>query len=617
MTTVLRNPALQKVLDRSPTSKLGAEDTKALTDILKSEGPEALAADLRELLQKDSFAPSGLAALKAIVLPPASPAPTLSIPAAIGSTLSSEQTTGPTGRVITDLARTLIQMWALPGATVRVYNASSLNKDGNPTLIKEVTAPLEPDGAAVQCLPGALPTQQEFAADAARFQAAPHDGMVLVSIPLSPSDDQDSYDTFQLTQQSASRPESTPLPVTLHSYSAPMRRNREVTLDPAKLSYADGVISTRADFAVAAGTVFHVRVNNQETALSGQADGRGRITLDLRSLPSLNGLTISLTANGGSPTELDLKALGISASPPPDLKQIADWDQKVLKGLLAPVGNKVGFQLDHLPDGVEVQVRNANAPSQVQTFRSAGGRLDVSLSDVLPGDSVSLRINAPLSFSVEQPGTSEMRRLDFTVDGTYTIGSKQEQDQMAALLDTFKGYPRADLQSVLHLFGPHSQVVGAPLDQPEKLKTVFDAARLASILPDNWVQPVRQHLVQSGTPVMLEGFDLGRAYLKAKGEALTGSLQDVGITFTGQDPSRQVITGGYSPISGDHGPLQPEFLSGASHYRLDALGLPPLALQTSPQRPSGWVNPAAVGLTFGLTSGQANSASFSYDFPQR
>lgn len=613
----LRSESIRAFISSRPPGKL---DEPATRELLAKVAEGGLAADeqrdLQALLQHDQFVPVAIARVRQVLESPPAPPRTVAPPAAIGSTQQSTQTTGPTAARLDFPARGLIQTWAIPGSTVRVYNASSL-EDGKPRLIKTLTVPLDaPADGRPHCVQGAYPTQRAFDAEAESFRAAPHDGLVLASIPLEPEDDQDAFDTFLVTQQTASRGESDPVSLKLHAYSAFSRVDRPLNIDTANLRYENGALSAAKDYAVPAGTVIEARRNNKPVGLHAVADARGRFALDLSTLGALDGVTLhARSPSGRNEQTLELSAFGVDAAPPPGMDRVARWDHAVMRGLLAPDAGAFGFQLEQVPDGVEVQVRNVNAPGSAQVFRSAGGRLAVGLQDTLPGDSISVRMNAPLNFVVEDPQTGKMRSIDFTVDGTYVIPSAEHQQQMRELLDIFQGLPRRDLQAALDLFGPHSRIEGGPPRmEPAKLRAVFSGAQLGSATRESWAAAVRAHVKQHGTPELLEGFDLGRAFVKATGKPLTDGLD---LRLTRQDPTRQVITGGYSPISGSHGPLRPEYIRGAQYFELTHPGLPPLELKEQGGSPVGWVNPNAIGMTFGFTLGQPGSATFSYDFPPR
>lgn len=545
-------------------------------------------------------------------------APTLKPPAVIGSTSESVQISGPLSKTLTFPPNASIQLWALPGSTIRVYNTAVLEK-GKPKLLKEVTAPLEAKETGPYCVSGAYPTEAEFEKAAAPFRAAKGPGMLLAAVRLGPEDDHSAYDTFLVTQQSGARPESEAVPVKLFTYSAP-RRPHQGTFEPqvARMHLEGSKLSASEDWALRPGTDVTVYVDGNIAYRGGHVDDSGRFSVDLAGLGDRAKIVV---AADGKP--LALGKLGLAEKLPDARGRIASWDAQLLKAFLCPgEDGRVQATLHGLPEGLALTLTNPSSGSK--TFTVSNGQLCIDLDDTWAGDTIVAKMStakvagnttkswhdAPDTWTLYGQGkmTNEHspRSYSLMMDGSFTIPKPEQAARMSEIIDAMSGYGRSEIQSALELFGPHAGAIkgGEKLDQ-RTLRELYEGARLGSSIPSPWAAKVAQHLAAHGVSSDIrEGFKLGQAYLAKHSVSLPVGLSDpIDLRQVKAAEQHIVATGGYSPISGSHGPLIPEVVSGSSTWELRWGDLPPLTLMTAPGKPQGWVNPAAYVMAFGLDHG--------------
>ncbi len=198
----------------------------------------------------------------------------------------------------------VIQTFALPGSTIRIYNASVL-ESGRPKLIKKVTAPEED----VEATAGTKASQK-----ADEFKGKrPDEGMVLTSIPLIEEDDHQAWEMFLVTIQPPLGFESEPAPLRLFQQD-PMAFKNSTRRRPFSINYSQfrlerGVVKTVEDFTVPAMTQIFVRHPDLKTARGFLSDAKGQFSVDLEGL-SRKGLQIRLTNHSGLSIELDLDCFG-------------------------------------------------------------------------------------------------------------------------------------------------------------------------------------------------------------------------------------------------------------------------------------------------------------------
>lgn len=567
----------------------------------------------------------GAKPVDAPVAPPAR-ARTLKPAAGIGSTSESAQTTGPLAQPLNFPPNAALSIWALPGSTVRVYTTAVL-EDGKPKLLETITAPLTDDGAQPHSMSGAYPTMNAFNEAAAKFKAAKAPGMVLATARLGVDHDHSAQDTFLITQQAGSRPESEPVAVTLFAYSAP-RRPHKGAFEPQypRMSLASGVLGSTEAWAMRPGTYLETYVDGHKSKVAAAVDGEGRFALDLSSLGDLSKVVV--TANG---KPLALGALGVGEALPDARARVAAWDAALLKGLLSPdASGVVDFTIAGLPKGLALTLTNPNSGSK--TFTVEDGKLHVQLADTWAGDSILATLSAKNSGAdvqltsrgdgttyesvrifASEDGKSSPRAYPLAMDGTYFVPEPAQAARIGQIIDALAGFPRIDLQNAITLFGPHAQAVkGCESVDGPTLRALYEGARLGAQLAPAWADKAIAHLTANGESAhVVEGIKIGQAYRKQRG-ALPSSGDELGLRQVKAGDRRMVITGGYSPISGSHGPLTPETVTGPATWELKWKDLPPLTLMTQGTQPSGWVNPAAIGFTFGISPGGGATFDYSY-----
>lgn len=479
---------------------------------------------------------------------------TLPPPAVIASTAQSNQTTGPDRRPLNFPANALVQLWAVPGSTIRIYNNSVL-ENGKPKLLKEMVAPMSSNDTGPRCMTGAYPTMEAFKEAAGAFMAAPHDGMILVSVPMDPNDDQDARDTLKVTQQSGSRGESNPVSVRMHSYDAFPRVDREPAVDKARVSVANGVLTTQGDFALTPGTFVQAIKDGVRTNVHASADENGRLSLDLSSLGTSSNVVLVTSTYKGRTVPLDLSAQGLGGSLPPVQDRLAKLDNAITRGFMqAPVDGKLRFEVPGLLDGAALEVRSAANPGQVQTFVASGGKLVVDLEDVWDGDALSVRLDlsrVPDTFADEcfrdgDPHTLALEGSDgrarFSTKASFLLPTAAQAARAQQVLEAFPNARAQDLGLALDIFGPYSKVGGGQaVTDPARMRDIVAGAKLGSSLPPHWETNVKGHVAVYGSRGLQEGVALGMAWGRATGVSLGQGLEKVGFEAV-RDPGAHYST---------------------------------------------------------------------------
>lgn len=668
-------------------ARLNLQDVKSLTDTLKNQSAptdpaqtdavlKAKQMDLQKLLQTDALEPAARKVLESMlgtvnnkpVAPkdiafdaprttanspmfvffnkgnlittpiahtPNVPERTIAPPAVIASSAQSTQTTGPTATQFTVPADASVQLWALPGSTIRIYNASVL-EDGKPKLIKEHQVPDNAVGKATDrplCMTGAYPTQTEFNKDAQTFMAAPHDGMVLVQVPLTPLDDQDARDILKVSMQTPARAESDAVAVRMHSYYAVQRFERSFEINPQNIKLENNILRSSTDYTAPVGGSIALYHNGRNLGASAKVDDNGHFSIDLSSLrqKGIDMSEVSVVAYGNNSVKsVDVSHLGFASQHPDVRRQFAHLDAVVLKNLItADANGKMDFVLDGIQAGTKVEIRNPNNNNTPHAFAEKDGKLHIKLDDVYPGDVLNVVMKTGKTYmgagdymaamALDANGRS-MSEQTFSMDGSYSIHEPKDAARIALVIDSLPGLRRGEIQAALDLLGPFTRIAGADaVNDPAKISTLWQGAQIGSALGEfsaTVLAHAQAHIRSPSRPdgvdpLLLEGIKMGVAYADgAKKTLARHSNNPLKLVKAGE--TRTVITGGYSPISGSHGPLRPEYVTGPSTYSVDVPGAPTLTLTGRGQQPSGWVNPAAIGMTFGLTLGDPNSAKFTY-----
>jgi len=486
--------------------------------------------------------------------PPVERPKTVPPAAAIASTAQSNQTTGPDARPLNFAANALVQMWAVPGSTVRVYNNSVL-VDGKPKLLKEITAPMTSNATGPRCMSGAYPTMDAFNKEAQKFNAAPHAGLVLVSVPLAPGDDQDARDILSVTQQVGTRTESDRRAVRMFSYSAFPRVDRAPVVDTSRVTLNGNVLSTSGDFAVTPGTFVQAVKDGVRTNVYATADENGQLSLDLSSVGTSSNVVLMTATTKGTAVPVDFTALGLGSTMPGVNQRLAALDNAIARGFAQePQGGKLRFEVPGVLDGVALEVRNPANPSQVQTFVASGGKLVVDVQDAWAGDSLAIRMDLSRvgdtfkdqCFRNDYPHQLVMEGPDgrgrLQCDGTVVLPNAAQAQRTQDVLAAFPNARRPELLLALELFGPHSRVAGGQaITDPARMRETVRGAMVGSSTPRAWASSVQRHLQTHGTPGMQQGFALGQEWLNRAGQSLVQSAGDAGYRAV-TDPNTRRAT---------------------------------------------------------------------------
>jgi hypothetical protein len=451
--------------------------------------------------------------------------------------------------------------------------------------------------------------------------------MLLAAVGLGPEDDHSAHDTFLVTQQSGSRPESEAVPVKLFTYSAPYRRHKG-TFEPqlGRMQLEGNKLSASEDWALRPGTDVTVYVDGDLVRRGGLVDDSGRFSVDLAGLGDRSKIVV---AADGKP--LALGQLGLAEQLPDARARVSAWDAELLKALLCPgADGRAQATLYGLPDGLALTLTNPSSGSR--TFTAGGGKLSIDLDDTWSGDTIVAKMstakvagnpskswpNAPDTWTLYGKGKMlnehSPRSYSLTMDGTFYVPSPEQAARMSMIIDAMSGYGRAEIQQAIELFGPHAGAIkGCEQLDKATLRELYEGARLGSSISSPWAAKVAAHLAAHGaSSTIQEGFKLGQAYLAKHSASLPVGLSDpIDLRQVKAAEQHIVVTGGYSPISGSHGPLTPEVVSGPSTWELRWRDLPPLTLTTAPGKAEGWVNPAAYAFTFGIDHG-ATSVDYVY-----
>jgi hypothetical protein len=284
----------------------------------------------------------------------------------------------------------------------------------------------------------------------------------------------------------------------------------------------------------------------------------------------------------------------ILAGQPVDSRARADAWVKDLNKVFqaAPRNNALQGEIRGLLPGYTASVQNpANGP-ELHTFTAdANGVMKVNVPNVAEGDTVHITYAGAqlvdyrlpeMKFTVAVPNAAEAQRMDFVLSN---IKATTERDRFFAL----------------ELFGPYStnpELKG--MTDPVKMQAYLDGARMGAFLSSrglsaDWKARIVGAINQAGKADVLAGMMIGEGY---RGPHSPVNGDDLGFKLIKPGETRIVITGGYSPISGSHGPLTPEYVTGPATYELNFLDMPPLRLETRGGQPQGWVNPNAMLLTY-------------------
>lgn len=505
------------------------------------------------------------------------------------------QYTGPLAEKLPQPRVASVDVWAVPGARIRIANASVL-ENGVPKVLKEVIAPqADAQGSFV----AAYGASGEYGAAKQAFDAAPHAGMVLVSIPLEPTLDWDVRDLLRVSQQVGQRKESDAVLTSLIHYRSGIgpAPHPPYVIDQ-RIKSDSNVVESTSPFAVPPRAGLRLFANGYAVTPMTNADNEGGFSLQIPKT-AVGAIELEVVTESGA------VRLPITGKMPSPEQRIEGWQRAIRQGLLqAPQNGELSFSLDALPPGYKLSIVNpSNGQTPMVFTADAAGHLDVKVSQVyagdalkLSGDEIRLEFNAHLTgSSVMTGGGLGWSSRSMTPSMLYTIPDASQQARIDFIAQTFASASERELHLALELFGPYSESPLGKETDPAKMQRQLYGAKLGTAFAGGVPPAVDQLIKNSGDADLLRGFQLGLGY---KGSNKGFDPKTLGLTLVAQGRSRIVITGGYSPISGSHGPLRPETVTDPSVFSLAIPGLPPLQYSSGGYGPTGWVNPNAYLLTY-------------------
>ncbi len=464
-------------------------------------------------------------------------------------------TSGPTGRPVGRDRRLSMSLRAVPGAEITISNRMVPDGEG-PKAIFKFTVPMGNAGG---------------------------DGLVDVNLQIPKEADWALGDKVELTQKVGGRDASAPTVVDLVGKGWNPDQ-RPTILDTAKLSSgSDGWIKTSGSYTVRPYSWIQIIKDGVDTGVGVQANAYGQFELKLPG---------SLQQGNWELRVGDQKH--ILAGQPVDSRARADgWVKDLNKVFLAaPRNNTITGEIKGLLPGYTATVQNpANGP-EVHTFTAdANGVMKVNVPSVASGDTLHI------TYAEAELADYHLPQTKFTI----AAPTAAEAERINVVLSSIKATTERDRFFALELFGPYSANAELKaMTDPVKMQAYLDGARMGAFLSSrglaaDWKARIVGAVNQAGKADVLAGMMIGETY---RGPHSPVNGDDLGFKLIKPGETRIVITGGYSPISGSHGPLTPEYVTGPAQYELNFLGMPPLRLETRGGQPQGWVNPNAMLLTY-------------------
>jgi hypothetical protein len=512
-------------------------------------------------------------------------------PAAFATANDGWQYTGPLAEKLPQPRCATVNLWAVPGATINIYNPMVL-ENGRPKLIATAIAP---STSSAPMNAGAYATGSEFSKEHGRFQQRATEGMVSVSVSLPKEADWHVNDVVQVTQKVGERLESLPVAMEFIAYRSGLPANTHAPYaEKDRYCLQGGKLVSTEDYAVPPRAQLQILADGLPCGDAKRADDMGRFEIDL---PAASGALELRVANAGG-----IIKIPVTGTAEPWSVRIARWEKGLREGVLrAPDSNNtIDLALDGLPKGYKLEITNPSNGATPQVFTADDkGHLAIHVTDVCSGDTLS--VNGAAMKVADQNGSVR----DFELDAVYQVPTAAEQARFEQVFAALSGRPEREMKFALELLGPYSPF--------EELKAICDASQICSVLEgaklgsvigqfSGWGATVKQRVAQHPDPWFQKGFDYG---LKYKGD-YRAAHKEVGLEMTHAGARRIVITGGYSPISGSHGPLTPETVKDPDSYSLQIPGLQPISLSSGGYGPRGWVNPNAILLTY-TRSGASSS----------
>jgi len=465
-------------------------------------------------------------------------------------------TTGSLATPVGRDRRLSLQLRAVPGAELTVQNAMVLDGNGLKTLVKH-TVPMGDPGP---------------------------DGMVDVNLPVPRDADWTANDRLEISQTVGSRSASAPVVVSVTG-KFDTQLKRPAFLDEKKLTLGtDGWVKTTGNYAARPNESVKLIRNGVETSARARANAFGQFELKIPGSLS----------DGNWELRVGDKRKTLSGTPVDSKARAQTWVRDLNQVFLAaPRNNSITGEVRGLEPGYTVTLQNLASNAQALTFKAdANGLMKVNVPNTAPGD--VLHIN----YAAAQLADYSLPQVKFTV----ATPTPAQAERIAFVLGAINAPTERDRFFALELFGPHSTHPDfRGMKDPVRMQACLDGARMGAFLASRgfdaaWKTRITGAISQAGKSDVLAGMAVGEGY---RGSHSPTRDADLGFKLIKEGETRTVVTGGYSPISGDHGPLVPEHVTGPGTYELNFLDLPPMRLETRGGQPSGWVNTNAH--TFSLT----------------
>lgn len=489
---------------------------------------------------------------------------TRSIPAAVATSNGGFQTTGPLAEKLPQKRRGGINLWAVPGSTIRVYNTHALDADGQPKLIAEATAP--DTSSRERNWSVSYPAQRKYQERMGKLYGAQEDGLVMVALELPVEADWDARDQLSVTQQVGERAESQPTFTKFTYYTADNehvhdtyvvcdRLQATLGCTVGKAVVKPGVRSTE-DYAVTPHSRIQMVKDGFPVGDTIHADRTGQFSIDFPGNPS----------DGVWELQVGTKRIPITGTSEDKATKIRRIERTLREALTrAPEGGRLSFSIPNVPDGFTLEVKNPGAWEKPQTFRTddATNVLDVCIRDVVAGDVLAL--DSPQEAA---PG--------YRIDRNFRIPNEGEQARFDQIFCALEGRPEKELRLAMELMGPFAADDGLQGIAGDKaIQRVIEGAKAGIVMKRTGAQGKIRPLLEKGDANFLAGYDAGVAYRGAE----RFSAEEGGLKLTRRGESRIAVRGGYNMLKGTGTPLHPERVTSPSSYKLDVPGRDPITFK--------------------------------------
>lgn len=607
-----RERVASQALSQMPASAAGAwlagvADAAGVTVVdLKAHIAKAMGAVANEK-------PSGLEAFLA-ALQPAPVAPPELHPSGVDKMRASSTfaITGDTGPAATPIVtrRTAIGFDAKPGTKYRVVNLNAFDKDGQPKVMAEGEIPKDETSVF-----GSGPQRKSVAMEFPR-NADVFPGDTLVIQVEHPEDGTKGERELPLPNE---KPNT-------GRFKGTENRTRPRTIDASQISLAKETIKGQARAVDPFSTVVVLR-NGLRTELETTADKEGRFSLKIPKTWKDDNIAVASLDRFAAAQATVLEARSNDKRTPVE-RNAAELFAALLDGR-----DGVSTTLENFAPGAELTV--ALATEEFTFTADADGKMQIDLAPIPPGSTVKVKSTATEEWvpgtnlkgslstfanprfnpDVDEKTTGRLlpRGLKFDLIVPDAAGAARR----ALIQDAIQTSSHQNVAFAMDLFGPDSQYSElSSITDTDRIRTIFRGAQLGMLAKSDprWL-PKLESFVKS----LAQDANLSEALQKDFVDALqiaSGYTGDEKATADGnillslerQGATSIVTTGGYSPISGSHGPLRPEQIRSPDVYRLTFQNLDwllpegkekSLRLETGGRAASGWVNPAAITFTVG------------------